>query len=132
MSASSHRKFIQQLSTASQTGYKGNGITYAQKNNCETYPKAVQENMVKAYNEKYTAADGNKPAKEAIRYKAPDGHDEHVEHFTNFFNAIRNRTKVPEDAVFGFRAAAPCLACNDSYFQKKRPHWGPVNMKLLS
>jgi hypothetical protein len=37
---------------------------------------------------------------------------------------------VVEDAAFGFRAAAPALACNESYFQKKIIQWDPVNMKL--
>jgi hypothetical protein len=35
-----------------------------------------------------------------------------------------------EDATFGFRAAAPSLACNESYFKKKIINWDPVNMKL--
>jgi hypothetical protein len=37
---------------------------------------------------------------------------------------------VVEDATFGFRAAAPALACNESYFNKKIIQWDPVNMKL--
>jgi hypothetical protein len=36
---------------------------------------------------------------------------------------------VVEDAAFGFRAAAPCLACNESYFRGKVIHWDPVQMK---
>jgi hypothetical protein len=32
--------------------------------------------------------------------------------------------------VFGFRAAAPVLACNESYFSKKIVHWDPVAMKM--
>ena len=38
---------------------------------------------------------------------------------------------VVEDATFGFRAAAPALACNESYFSKKIIHWDPIKMKLL-
>jgi hypothetical protein len=37
-----------------------------------------------------------------------------------------------EDATFGFRAAAPALACNASYFEKKIINWDPVNMKLVN
>jgi hypothetical protein len=44
---------------------------------------------------------------------------------------MRTGKPVIEDAVFGFRAAAPCLAANESYFQKKIIHWDPVNMKLI-
>lgn len=96
-----------------------------------TYPQAMQEALVKAYEQKYSAADKITQKKEPIRYKAPDGHDDHVQHFTNFFNAVRTGGKVVEDAVFGFRAAAPCLACNESYFQKKLMQWDPVGMKLV-
>jgi len=51
-------------------------------------------------------------------------------HFTNFFEAIRNNGTVFEDPTFGFRAAAPCIACNDSYFSKKIIEWDPEKMKL--
>ena len=54
----------------------------------------------------------------------------HYDHFTNFFNGVRNGKKVVEDATFGFRAAAPALLCNDSYFEEKTVRWDPVNMKL--
>jgi predicted dehydrogenase len=55
----------------------------------------------------------------------------HYDHFANFFNAIRNGGTVAEDPIFGFRAAAPALLCNDSYFQDKFIKWDPVNMKLV-
>jgi hypothetical protein len=35
-----------------------------------------------------------------------------------------------EDATFGLRAAAPALACNNSYFEGKIIKWNPENMKL--
>lgn len=55
----------------------------------------------------------------------------HYDHFGNWFNAIRNGGTVVEDPIFGFRAAAPALLCNDSYFQDKFIKWDPVNMKLI-
>ena len=54
----------------------------------------------------------------------------HYDHFNNFFTGIRNESMVSEDAVFGFRAAAPALLCNDSYFNNKIMYWDPENMKL--
>jgi hypothetical protein len=90
----------------------------------------MQKDLMQSYNNKYSKKDQEKPVKESIKYKAPAGDDEHVEHFRNFFNAVRGGDKVLEDAVFGFRAAAPCLACNDSYFSKKLVNWDPVAMKL--
>jgi predicted dehydrogenase len=55
----------------------------------------------------------------------------HYDHFTNFFNGVRNGTPVEEDAVFGLRAAAPALACNDSYFDEKVVSWDPEAMEVL-
>jgi len=53
------------------------------------------------------------------------------DHFVNFFNAIREGGIVTEDAVFGYRAAAPALLCNDSYFNDKAIKWDPVKMQLI-
>ncbi len=55
----------------------------------------------------------------------------HYDHFMNFFNGIRNGTQITEDAVFGLRAAAPALACNESYFEKKIVNWNPETMELV-
>ncbi len=97
-----------------------------------TYPQAMQEALMKQYNQRWTKEDQQAPVKAPIKYVLPDGYSAHVEHFTNFFEGIRNNKPIVEDPVFGFRAAAPCLASNDSYFQKKIIHWDPVNMKLLN
>lgn len=65
-------------------------------------------------------------------YKAQNGYKgAHYDHFANFFDAIRNNGTVVEDPVFGFRAAAPALLCNDSYFQNKFINWDPVKMKIV-
>ncbi|MEO7907793.1 MAG: gfo/Idh/MocA family oxidoreductase, partial [Saprospiraceae bacterium] len=53
------------------------------------------------------------------------------DHFANFFNAIRTNGKVVEDAVFGYRAAAPALLCNDSYAKDAAMLWNPEKMQLI-
>ncbi|MFZ9331542.1 MAG: Gfo/Idh/MocA family protein [Chitinophagaceae bacterium] len=95
-----------------------------------TFSKSMQEEMQKEYDAKWTPAQRKRKTKDDVVFKAPAGYDEHLDHFTNFFDAIRTGKKVVEDATFGFRAAAPTLACNDSYFTKKIVKWDPVNMKL--
>lgn len=57
----------------------------------------------------------------------------HYDHFNNFFTAIRNgnNSTIVEDAVFGYRAAAPALLSNESLALKKSIQWDPVNMKLV-
>jgi predicted dehydrogenase len=69
---------------------------------------------------------------DATVFKAEDGYKgAHFDHFYNFFTAIREKKNVVEDALFGYRAAAPALLCNDSYFSEKPIRWDPVNLKLL-
>jgi len=65
-----------------------------------------------------------------IVFKAEDGYKgAHYDHFANFFHGVRTGEQVAEDAVFGFRAAAPALLCNDAYFGNKIINWDPVGMK---
>ena len=72
------------------------------------------------------------PPKEAI-YKAENNYKgAHYDHFHNFFNGVRNAKLVHEDALFGYRAAAPALACNKSYFENKIIHWDPENLKIVN
>jgi predicted dehydrogenase len=53
------------------------------------------------------------------------------DHFQNFFNAIKNGGKITEDSVFGYRAAAPALLCNDSYNKDMAMLWNPEKMQLI-
>ena len=67
-----------------------------------------------------------------IFYRAEQGYKgAHYDHFNNWFTAIRTGGKVVEDPVFGYRAAAPALACNLSYYEKRAIQWDPVAMKLV-
>ena len=71
------------------------------------------------------------PPNETV-YKAEQGYKgAHYDHFRNFLNAIRTGGTVAEDPIFGFRAAAPALLCNDSYHQNKYIRWDPVHMKVI-
>ncbi|MFX0557469.1 Gfo/Idh/MocA family protein [Maribacter sp. CXY002] len=96
-----------------------------------TFSKDMQDKLQKEYDAKWTDEQKRRNPKGDIIYKAPEGYSDHLDHFTNFFDAIRTGKKVVEDAEFGFRAAAPALACNESYFNKKIMHWNPKEMKLI-
>jgi predicted dehydrogenase len=95
-----------------------------------TFSKSMQEEMQKDFESKWTPEQRKRKTKDDIIFKAPEGYSDHLDHITNFFDAVRTGKKVVEDAEFGFRAAAPALACNESYLSKKIIHWDPVNMKL--
>jgi predicted dehydrogenase len=96
-----------------------------------TYPSAMQEELMKEYNAKYTPEQQKRPEVAPVNYLAPEDYDEHLEHFINFFDGVRENKPLVEGPEFAFRAAAPCLACNDSYFRKKIINWDPVGMKVV-
>jgi len=96
-----------------------------------TYPKAMQESLTNQYNKRYTDEEKKRPTKTDIDFKPPQGYSDHLDHFTNFFDSVRTGKQPVEDATFGFRAAAPALACNASYFEEKIINWDPENMKLV-
>src|SRR4030095_10021840 len=69
---------------------------------------------------------------DATVYKAEEGYKgAHFDHFTNLFTAIREKKTVVEDALFGYRAAARALLCNDSYFTDKAVKWDPEKLKVV-
>jgi len=68
-----------------------------------------------------------------LEYVAEEGYKgAHFDHFYNLFNAMRTGGKVHEDALFGYRAAAPALLCNDSYFNNRIMQWDPKNLKTIT
>lgn len=72
-------------------------------------------------------------APDATVFKSEEGYrGAHFDHFYNFFKSIRTGSAVTEDALFGYRAAAPALLCNDSYFLEKVIQWDPEKLKLTT
>ena len=67
---------------------------------------------------------------DAERWVAPNGYSDHAAHHANFFEAVRSRKPVVEDAVFGLRAAGPALLCNLSYASGKTIEWDPAAMQV--
>lgn len=98
----------------------------------DTYPKAMQAALREQYDRKYSKAEQQEQTPEPVKFELPENYDEHLMHMQNFFDAVRGTAKLNEDATFGFRAAAPSLACNKSYFEKKIICWDPISMKLTS
>ena len=69
------------------------------------------------------------PPAESI-FMVEDGYmGAHFDHFMNFFRGVRDGRPVNEDAEFGLRAAAPALACNDSYIGDQIVAWDPEMME---
>jgi len=96
-----------------------------------TFTEAQQKALMDDYNKRFSQADQQQPTLPGESYRAPEGYNASNDHFANFFDSIRTGKPVVEDAVFGFRAAAPCLACNNSYFENKVIKWNAEEMKIV-
>ncbi|MCK7558142.1 Gfo/Idh/MocA family oxidoreductase [Chitinophaga sedimenti] len=102
--------------------------TYAASDDPLLQTKQGQQNGKQYVYERKQMLDPDK-----LEYAAEEGYKgAHFDHFYNLFNAMRTGGKVSEDALFGYRAAAPALLCNDSYFSNKIIYWDPKNLKTVS
>lgn len=64
------------------------------------------------------------------QWRAPRGYSDQNDHHANFFEAVRSRKPVIEDALFGLRAAAPALLSNLSFFENRICHWDPQSLTV--
>lgn len=97
-----------------------------------TFPAEVQEAFLKEYRAKYPEDRKRMGEASEQNYSAPSGYSDLFDHLTNFFQAVRTRNPVVEDAVFGMRAAGPALLTNQSYFEGRPYGWNPETMKVVS
>lgn len=131
------------IGTEGQIDFSGNGLTLSKKklpkapgfgnyDSYFTFSDAQQKEFEKEYNARFTEADRKAEPVKEVKFTPEAGSDEHANHFGNFFENVRKGSQgTIENPIFGFRAAAPVLACNESYFQKKAINWDPVGMKKV-
>jgi len=94
----------------------------------DTFPAAMQQKILEDYRARYPPQNTLSETGDEV-YAAPPGYSDQYDHFVTFINAVRTRTPVIEDATFGFRAAAPALLSNDSYFEGTQIAWNPETMQ---
>jgi predicted dehydrogenase len=117
----------------------GSGVTVTRKPlasepgfTVSTFADDMQRRYVEEYRKKYPVKHASgEPAREVEKYVPPDGYSDSYDHFHNFFNAVRSRKPVMEDATFGFRAAGAALLCNLSVERDSVVRWNPETMKLV-
>jgi len=97
----------------------------------ETYADAMQEKIRAEHKKKYPPVHTGKTYLAKEMYAPPPGYSDSYDHFHNFFDAVRSRQPVVEDATFGFRAAGAALLGNVSYERDAVVHWDPEAMKLI-
>jgi hypothetical protein len=97
----------------------------------DTFTEATQKLILEDYKKKYPRArPAGEPPVGYEKYVAPEGYSDSYDHFKNFFESVRSRKPVVEDAVFGFRAAGAALLSNLSIERGAVVGWDPDAMKL--
>lgn len=97
-----------------------------------TFTNAMQKEYIAKYRQKYPAEHPTgAPPSRIEKYVAPNGYSDSYDHFHNFFDSVRTRKPVVEDAEFGFRAAGAALLSNLSMAKGNVVHWNPTTMKLV-
>lgn len=117
----------------------GSGVTVTRKSlatepgyTVSTFAEDMQRRYVEEYRKKYPVEHpSGEPARGVEKYVPPDGYSDSYDHFHNFFNSVRSRKPVVEDATFGFRAAGAALLCNLSVERDSVVRWNPEAMKLV-
>jgi predicted dehydrogenase len=96
-----------------------------------SYPRAMRVAYEKKWHEENDPKIGQAPMPEAISYRGPDYDDMHP-HLWTFFQAVKSRNPVVEDAVFGHHAALACHMANQAYFRQKGVRWDEASKTIQS
>jgi predicted dehydrogenase len=106
---------------APQTGQDTSPSYYA-----ASYPRVLRDAYQEKWHAEHDPKPGQEPLAESVSYHGPS-YDDVKPHLSRFFEAVRSRQPVVEDAVFGNHAALACHMANESYFRK-----GPVTLDLTA
>jgi len=95
------------------------------------FPKRMREAYFKQWHQEHDPVPGQQPALKGISYRSVSW-DEVKPHLWNFFQVVRTRKPVVEDAVFGHHAALACHMANESYFRKSAVYYDPATKSIKS
>jgi predicted dehydrogenase len=116
----------------------GSTLTFTPQSGKETYPSYYTGSYPHAMRDAYTRKwhDENDPKlgqatmSEAIAFRGPD-FDDIRPHLWNYFESVRSRKPVVEDALFGHNAALACHMANESYFRKGAVTWDDATRRIV-
>jgi predicted dehydrogenase len=98
---------------------------------CYALPARLKNAYFKQWHDEHDPKPGKEPTSETVSYKGDD-YDDLRPHMWNFFQAVRSRQPVLQDAVFGNNAAIACHMANASYFRKAPVYWDAASESIKS
>jgi predicted dehydrogenase len=105
------------------------GIDLAPSYYCYGLPSRLRIPYFKEWHEQHDPKPGQEPLPESASYKGDD-YDDLRPHLWKFFEAVRSRQPVVQDAVFGHHAALACHMANESYYRKSIVYWDEASQTI--
>jgi predicted dehydrogenase len=96
-----------------------------------SFPAKLREEYVKQWHAEHDPPIGKEPIREDTVYRGHDW-DDLKPHLNVFFESVKSRKPVTEDAVFGNNAAVACHMANESFFRKKAVVWDEATKSIKS
>ncbi|HXM93021.1 MAG TPA: Gfo/Idh/MocA family oxidoreductase [Candidatus Dormibacteraeota bacterium] len=96
-----------------------------------SFPRELREAYFKQWHEEHDPAPGKEPALEGFNYRG-NSWDDVKPHLWTYFQAVKSRKPVTEDAVFGHNAALACHLANESYFRHSAVTWDAASQQIKS
>jgi predicted dehydrogenase len=115
-----------ELRHATQTGVDNDPSYYS-----FSFPAKMREQYVKEWHATHDPQLGHEPVHEDTVYRGHDW-DDMRPHLNVFFESVKSRKPVTEDAVFGNHAAIACHMANESYFRKKTVTYDEASKSIKS
>jgi predicted dehydrogenase len=107
------------------------GVDTAPSYYASGFPRQMREQYERDWHDKHDPKLGHEPMTEVTVYHGHDW-DDVSPHLWNFFQAVKSRKPVTEDAVFGNHAAIACHMANESYFRKTPVYFDEASKTIKS
>jgi predicted dehydrogenase len=96
-----------------------------------SFPRALREAYTKQWHEENAARLAQQALRETVSISGPH-YDGVQPHLQVFFDAVRTRQPVVEDALFGHHAALACHMANEAYFRDQTVTWDAAAKTIKS
>src|SRR3954469_5801384 len=107
------------------------GVDLAPSYYCYGLPARLRNAYFEQWHKEHDPKPGQEGMSEFTTYKGND-YDDLKPHLYNFFEAVRSRKPVLQDAVFGHNAALGCHMANESYYRKGPVYWDAASGTIKS
>jgi predicted dehydrogenase len=124
-------KGIIELSEAGVSFTPQTGVDLAPSYYCDALPARLRNAYFKQWHAEHDPKPGQERTVETVGYRGDD-YDDLRPHLWNFFEAVRSRKPVLQDAVFGHHAALGCHMANASYYRGTPVYWDEASKSIKS